>query len=97
LQRTTAGCSILLELLRCGTSSEDGASDIFGFLVAAVFRAIGRHAAAARLLDGDPRRRGDIVHHFDGNTRESSVILSVVADVARAPHRVFLRGDESGA
>ena len=56
----------------------------------------GWREAAARLFDGDPGRRGDIIHHSDGNTRDRSVTWSTVADVARPPLAVFLRGDESG-
>ena len=38
---------------------------------------------------------GGTAHHSDGNKRNKSVTWSVEADVARPPHAVFLRGDES--
>ena len=38
---------------------------------------------------------GGTAHHSDGNKRNKSVTWSAEADVARPPHAVFLRGDES--
>jgi hypothetical protein len=50
---------------------------------------------AARLIDGDLGKQGNITHHSDGDFKNGSVIWSSVVGVARPPFAVFLRGDES--
>nr|TKW36290.1 hypothetical protein SEVIR_2G431100v2 [Setaria viridis] len=54
-----------------------------------------RHAALAWLIDGDLVERGNIAHHSDSDKRNESVTWSTMASVARSPHVVFLRGDET--
>ena len=44
---------------------------------------------------GDLGTWGNFTHHLDGDKGDGTVALSIAAGVARPPHVVFLRGDES--
>jgi hypothetical protein len=50
---------------------------------------------AARLIDGDLEKQGNITHYSIGDFRNGSMTWSSVAGVARPARAVFLRGDES--
>jgi hypothetical protein len=82
-------------LLRCGTSSEDGASNFFCYCLGGEGYMRGWSnerswpAAAVWLFDGDLERWGSIALHSDGDIRNRSVTWSTVADMARPPRRVF--------
>ena len=44
---------------------------------------------------GDLGTWGNFTHRLDGDKGDGTVVLSIVAGVARPPRMVFLRGDES--
>jgi hypothetical protein len=55
----------------------------------------GRSAGTASLFDGDLERRGNTIHHPDGDLTNGSATWSTVAEVARPRMRCLLHGDES--